>query len=273
MSNKPVSVSSQLCYNILIVMELLRAKATRTRVSEVIYIGLNALLPLTVLALVRLFDPPYLAVLLVLLSKWRIFALRPRFWWANVKANLVDVLVGISAVGLLYLAGNEHLWLQILITILYCAWQVGLKPKSDMHGVMLQAGVAQFVSLLVLFHFYRLPEAVVIMGCWLVGYVCARHMISNYEEPYIELMAALWGLFVMELGWLCYRWTIVYNLGLPILIPQIALIMLVIGFCAARMYHADKHERLTMPLLRGTAIFGAALLLIILVFSPWDATV
>lgn len=254
-------------------MELLRAKATRTRVSEVIYIGLNAFLPLAVLALVRLFDPPYLAVILVLLSKWRIFALRPRFWWANIKANLVDLLVGVNAVGLLYLSGNDHLWLQILITLLYCAWQLALKPKSGMHGVMLQAGIAQCTSLLVLFHFYRLPELVIIVGCWVIGYVCARHMISNYEEPYIEVMAALWGLLVLQLGWLCYRWTIVYNLGLPILIPQIALIMLVIGFCAARMYHANKHGRMTASLLRGTAIFGTALLLVILLFSPWDATV
>ena len=254
-------------------MELLRAKATRTRVSEVIYVGLNALLPLTLLALVRLFDPPYLAILLVLLSKWRIFALRPRFWWVNIKANLVDVMVGLSAVGMMYLSGGDHLWLQVLIAILYGAWLLAVKPKSGMHGVMLQAGIAQFVSLVVLFHFYRLPEAVVLIALWAIGYVSARHMVSNYEEPYVELMAGLWGLFTLQLGWLCYRWTVVYNLGLPILIPQMALMMLVIGFCAARMYHANKHDRMTPAALRGTAIFGAALIVVILLFSPWDASV
>jgi hypothetical protein len=254
-------------------MELLRTKATRNRVSEVIYVGLNALLPITILLLVRLFDPPYLAVLLVLLSKWRIFALRPRFWWVNIKANLVDVLVGLSTVGLMYIAGNDHIWLQVLFAILYGVWLLVVKPKSGAHGVMLQAGIAQFVSLTALFHFYHLPEAFALVGCFLIGYVCARHMISNYEEPYIELTSALWGLFVLELGWLCYRWMIVYNLGLPVLIPQIALIMLVIGFCAARMYHANKHGTMTTSTLRGTALFGAGLLAIILLFSPWDATV
>jgi len=253
-------------------MELLRAKATRTRVSEVIYIGLNALLPLALLALVRLFDPPYLAVVLVLLSKWRIFALRPRFWWANIKANLVDVLVGLSTVGLLYLASNT-LWLQIAITLLYGVWLLVIKPKSGAHAIMLQAGIAEFVSITVLFHFYRLPEIIVLIGCWLIGYMCARHVISNYEEPYIELLPALWGLFVTQLGWLCYRWTNVYNVGLPIILPQIALILLVVGFCTARMYHANKHQRMTPQMLRGTVIFGAALLTVILVFSPWDATI
>ncbi|HSW80975.1 MAG TPA: hypothetical protein VLG40_01135 [Candidatus Saccharimonas sp.] len=253
-------------------MELLRAKATRTRVSEVIYIGLNALLPVAVLALVRLFDPPYLAVVLVLLSKWRIFALRPRFWWANIKANLVDVLVGLSAVGLLYLASGA-LWLQIIIAVLYGVWLLVLKPKSGAHAIMLQAGIAQFVSLTVLFHFYRLPEVSVLIGCWLIGYMCARHVISNYEESYVELLPGLWGLFVTELGWLCYRWTNVYNIGLPILLPQIALIMLVIGFCAARMYHASKHQTMTSQMLRGTILFGVALLAVILLFSPWDARI
>lgn len=254
-------------------MELLRAKATRTRVSEVIYIGLNALLPLAVLALVRLFDPPYLAIVLVLLSKWRIFALRPRFWWANIKANLVDVIVGLSTVGLLYLATSDQLWLQVALTIMYGAWLLVIKPRSGAHAIMLQAGIAQFVSIMVLFHFYRLPEFFVLIACWAVGYVCARHIVSNYEEPYVELRAALWGLFVMELGWLCYRWTNVYNVGLPIVIPQFSLIMLVIGFCAARMYHASKHERMTASMLRGTIIFGAVLLAVILLFSPWDARV
>lgn len=240
--------------------------------SEAIYIGLNALLPIAVLAFVRLFDPPYLAVALVLLSKWRIFALRPRFWWTNIKSNLVDVLVGLSAVGLIYLSASSFT-LQIILAVLYGVWLLGVKPRSGAHGIMMQAGIAQFVSLVVLFAFYRLPEALVLIACWLIGYVCARHVVSNYEEPHVELMASLWGMFVMQLGWLCYRWTIVYNVGLPIVIPQIALIMLVVGFCTARMYHASKHGRMTAPLLRYTAIFGAVMLAVILLFSPWNATI
>jgi hypothetical protein len=49
--------------------------------------------------------------------------------------------------------------------------------------------------------------------------------------------------------------------------------MLVIGFCAARMYHANKHDRMSPSMLRGTVLFGSALLTVILLFSPWDATV
>lgn len=253
-------------------IDLLRTKATHSRLSELVYIGFNAMLPIAVLLLARL-DPPYLAILLVVLSKWRIFALRPRFWWTNIKANMADLVVGISTVGLLYLA-SASLPLQIVLAIAYAVWLLGIKPRSGVKGTTLQAGIAQCAGLVTLFHFsVLLPEIVVLLGCWLIGYVAARHFISNYEEPYIEVLAAAWGLFVAELGWLMYRWTTVYNLGIPIRIPQIALIMLVIGFCAARMYHIRQHGRMTPAVLRGTVFFGLGLLLVIIFFSSWDITV
>lgn len=253
-------------------IELLRAKATRTRVSNVVYIALNVVLPIAILFLVRL-DPPYLAFALVILSKWRILALRPRFWWANIKANLVDIMVGLSAVGLIYLSGASFM-LQLFLAVLYGVWLLAIKPRSGTHGVLLQAGVMQFVTLVTLFHYsVLLPELFVLLACWLIGYVSARHVVSNYEEKYIELLSTVWGLFVLEVSWIMYRWTNVYNLGLPIKIPQIALIMLVIGFCAARMYDFSKRQKLTKSMLRGTVLFGAVLLLVILAFSSWDVTV
>lgn len=253
-------------------IDLLRAKATRTRLSEAVYTILNVLLPIAVLLLVRL-DPPYLAFAVVILSKWRILALRPRFWWVNIKSNLADIIVGLSTVALIYLAQGSF-GLQIALTILYELWLLVLKPRSGAHGILLQAGVAQLVGLIALFNFsVLLPEVMIIASCWLIGYVAARHVVSNYEEPFVELIAVTWGLFLAELAWVTYRWTNIYNLGLPVRIPQIALIMLVIGFCAARMYHLTRHERLSKRMLRGTTLFGAVLIAVILLFSSWDVTV
>lgn len=253
-------------------MEFLRTKASRTRASEVLYLASNALLPLVILVLVNSFDPPYLALVVVLLSKWRIFAVRPRFWWVSLKANLVDLMVGVSVVGLLFLASSSFP-LQLLITVLYVAWLLALKPKSTAHGVMAQSGIAQFVAFVVLFNFSAIaPEFIIVLGSWVVGYVAARHMVSNYEEPYVELWASLWGLFAAELGWLLFHWTAAYSVGWSIEIPQIALIMLVLGFSVARLYHMRKHDILTPGTLRGTSLFTVGMLAIILIFTPWDAT-
>lgn len=253
-------------------MELLRTKASRTRVSEIFYLGFNAILPIILLLLVRGFDPPYLALAVVFLSKWRIFALRPRFWLTNIKANMVDILVGISMVGLLYLA-LPSLPFQIVLTVLYVCWLLVIKPKSSPHGIMLQAGVAQFLGLVVLFHFSTVVgEFFVILGSFIIGFVAARHVVSNYEESYTELWSAVWGLLLAQLGWLAFYWTTIYDVNLPVRIPQIALLMLVFGFSAARLYHLQKHERLTPSIMRATALFTMGLLAVILVFSPWDAT-
>ncbi|HEU5187111.1 MAG TPA: hypothetical protein VFT87_01265 [Candidatus Saccharimonadales bacterium] len=253
-------------------MEFLRTKASRTRASEILYLAFNALLPLVILLLVNSFDPPYLALVVVFLSKWRIFAVRPRFWWASLKANMVDILVGVSVVGLLFLATSSFP-LQLLITALYIGWLLALKPRSNAQGIMAQAGIAQFVAFIVLFSFSAImPEVAIIIGSWFIGYVAARHMVSNYEEPYVELWSSLWGLFAAQLAWLLFHWTAMYSIGLPIQIPQVALIMLVLGFSVARLYHMRKHDTLTPGTLRGTGLFTIGMLAIILIFTPWDAT-
>lgn len=253
-------------------IDFLRARATRNRVSEAVYTGLNILLPIAILFLVRL-DPPYLAFALVILSKWRIFALRPRFWWTNIKANLADIMVGISAVALIYLASTQFS-LQVILAILYGVWLLVIKPRSSTRGILLQAGITQFICLVTIFHYsVVLPEVIVLLASWLTGYVSARHVVSNYEEPYVELLSSIWGLVTVEMAWVLYHWTNTYNLGLPIKIPQIALIMLVVGFSVARMYDYGKHQRLTKAVVRNSVLFSLALLAIIIVFSPWDVTV
>lgn len=253
-------------------MELLRTKATRNRLGEIVYYVFNAALPVVLLFLVRGFDPPYLAIALILLSKWRIFALRPRFWWPNIKANTVDLMVGLSVVGLLYLASTDFV-LQVVISALYGVWLLAIKPRSSVRGVTLQAGIAQFAALTVLFHFSAVwSEPFIVITSWIIGYFAARHVVSNFEEPNVELWSALWGLVTAQISWLLFHWTVAYNLGLPVLVPQAALIMLVLGFAGARLYGLQQAERLNSMAIRGTALFASILVVIILLFSPWDAT-
>lgn len=253
--------------------DFIRLKYARNRAGEVVYFGLNGLLPVALLLLVWAFDPPYIAYGLVLLSKWRIFALRPRFWWANIKSNLVDLSVGISVVALMYVS-SAMTPLQIMLAVGYAAWLLVLKPRSGMHSMMLQAAIAQFVTLLALFNFSLLmPEVLLIFACWVVGYVVCRHVISNYEEPNVETLSAIWGLITAEFAWLAYRWSTIYDIGLPIKIPQIALVMLLFGYTVSQLYHMHKQQRLTKGVIRGMVLFTAIVVLLIFIFSPWDARI
>jgi hypothetical protein len=256
-------------------MELLKTGIRRTKVGELAYIGINAALPLVLLLLVSNFSSVYPALALVLLSKWRVFALRPRFWWVNIKANFVDFLVGVSYVGLLYLSSGSFP-IMLVLAVLYGVWLLYVKPRSDHSSIMLQAGIAQFLALTVLFNLSTAPgvnEFFVILSCFVIGYIAARHVVANYEEDRAEFLSYGWGLVISQLGWLLYRWTNVYDLQLPFKIPQIALLALVISMAAAKLYAAAKAHRLTMSLVRSTAIFGAVLIAFILIFARWDVTI
>jgi hypothetical protein len=254
-------------------MELLRSRIRRSKLGELAYVAINALLPIVLLLLVHNFDSIYPALALVLLSKWRILALRPRFWWINIKANAVDLMVGISVVGLLYLS-MASLPVQIVIMIGYGAWLLWLKPRSSLHAILLQAGTAQFLGITVLFSISTiLFEPLVVLGCWIIGYATARHVVTSFEEDSVDFISCLWGLVVAQLGWLLYQWTIVYDVGLPVKIPQISLMLLVISFVVMRVYRAVKQRRLADASVRMNVIFAMVLLAIILIFARWDITI
>ncbi len=254
-------------------MELLKTGIRRTKLGELAYIAINIALPLVLMLLVLNFSSAYPALILILLSKWRVFALRPRFWWVNIKANLVDFLVGASYVGLLYLS-NGSIPVMLLLAVTFGVWLLYIKPKSTHTAIMTQAAIAEFLALTVLFSLsVIINEFFIILGCFVIGYIAARHVVANYEEDHAEFISYGWGLVVSQLGWLLYRWTWIYDLHLPFKIPQIALIVLVLSIAAGRLYGAAKAHRLTKGVVRSATIFSVALIAIILIFARWDVTV
>src|SRR5258706_5831574 len=96
--------------------------------SNLFYILLNIMLPITAYILVRI-DFVGLAILLVLLSKWRMFAVRGRYWIANLIQNGVDIMVAGSLI--IFIASSTVDWWQLLWTLLY-ALLLGLaQPRYD----------------------------------------------------------------------------------------------------------------------------------------------
>ena len=89
----------------------------RNTLSSVTHVILNIALAVVSTALTVISGNWIFGVVLVLLSKWRILAVRPRYWWVNIKANLVDLTVGISLALLVYIAGTDGLnvWHIILL--------------------------------------------------------------------------------------------------------------------------------------------------------------
>lgn len=219
-------------------MEFLKSSKQRSLLSESIFIVLNIVLALGVFALVLAIQTPLPAIGLVLLSKWRILAVRPRYWFANLQSNLVDLIVNLGVVIMLWTASGA-LFAQIFITILYIVWLLFIKPRSKRMFVAAQAGTAVFVGFIALAQIsYGWIATVVVAITWIIGYAAARHVLANHSELHLTFYSMIWGLVMAELGWITYHWTRAYPIpGFGALqLAQSAIIALGLSFLAERIY-------------------------------------
>jgi len=250
-------------------MEFLKSSKRRSLLSELIYILLNIALAIAILAVVWAVDSPIAAFALVLLSKWRILAVRPRYWFANIQANSVDIIVSLSIIILLYAASGAVI-AQYILTAAYIVWLLFIKPRSKRVFVTLQAGTATFLGVSALMTVsYDWMASPVVLLMWLIGYSAARHVLSNYDEAHISFYSLLWGFIVAEIGWLTYHWTFAYELsGVGnIKLVQSALIVTSLSFLAERIYASyTKHGEVRSGDVILPALLSISLIVILLVF-------
>jgi len=249
-------------------MDFLKIAKRRSVISDVIYNGLNIALAAAVLGVILVSGSLLPAFALILLSKWRVLAVRLRYWSANIQANLVDVIVSVGLAVLIYVA-TGNMGLQVFIALLYVGWLLFLKPRSKRSFIIIQAGVAVVVGVTALYTVsYGWIASPVVLGMWLIGYATARHVLSAYDETHISFLSLIWGLIVAELGWVAYHWTFAYNLpGFgTIQLPQITLIILALSFVAERFYtsyHQHNTVRLNdllLPILLSGSVVAVLLL-------------
>lgn len=253
-------------------MELIKSLKRRSFLSDSIYIVLNIALAGTLLLLVQLFEPPYLAIVVLLLSKWRIFAVRPRFWFAHVQSNLVDILVGVSYVMLLYLASGA-VALQLMLLALFIAWLLMLKPRSKRQDMVWQAGIAQFAATVALASFsYALPSSVFVLGMWVISYAAARHALSAYDEEQVTLLSIAYAFLLAELSWFYYHWMVAYQLTANLAVPQLAITAFLLSFTAMRLYDVyHRKGRIRLKDARLPLLFMAGVLAVLFArFTPWN---
>ncbi len=211
--------------------------------SHLVHVGLLASLPVLAYILVRI-NFVAVAIGLVLISKWRIVAVRPRYWVANIVANGVDIVVGLSLV--LFMSNTSVTWWQLFWMALYIAWLTWLKPRSDVLSVSAQAMVGQLLGLAVLYlKFGDASLAGLVAGTWLVTYLAARHFLTSFEEPHTALLAHVWAFFSASLAFVLSHWLLFYGT-----IAQIIVFLTTIGYCLAALYYLDATERLTPSLQR-----------------------
>lgn len=258
-------------------MEFLKLVRRRTFLSEAVYVVLNVALAIAVLAIIRYTESIPLAFALVAVSKWRVLAVRPRYWLANLRSNLIDFIVSISVVLHMYtvnssamLDDDRKFLILGIMTALYIAWLLFLKPRSSRAMVAVQAGVAVLVGVAALFTVsYSWPVSIVVLGMWGIGFAAARHALGPYdEETHGMFLSLVWGLVFAEIGWVAYHWTIAYSLPFvsSLLIPQVAIISVLVCLVGYKAYDSFYHHSkiraydIVLPVLFTVSIIAVLLL-------------
>lgn len=240
-------------------------------IGDILHIGVNILFALVIYAIVELWGLVPLAIVLVLLSKWRVLAVQPRFWLPNIRANMVDLVVGISTVALIH--QTQHDLLGVLWAALYFGWLLFLKPQTKDFWVGLQAFWAQLLGMVALF---AVPSAIsqpifVVGLVWLIAWASARHYFSNYEEPHYRTLGLVWGFLMSQLAWVQLHW-VQYYIVFDLRISTFAVIAAVISMSLGSVYHAYKKDALHRGSLIENGLFAGVLLAVILLLSKWTAS-
>lgn len=239
----------------------------KSGVAHVAYLILNALLPALLFIFVRI-EVEQIAVALILISKWRMLAVRPRHWWPNVRANAVDLIVGLSF--LTFMINSYSASWQLIWAVAYAAWLLLLKPRSDMLSISLQAIVGQLCGLMALFLGWGDASLyVLVIASGLICYVAARHFFTNFEEPYTSMFAHTWGYFAAALVWLLGHWLRYYPDPRSGPLAQPTLLLTVIGYGLAALYYLDQNDRLSVNIRRQFIFIMVAIVTVVLIFSGW----
>ena len=250
-------------------MKLLRRQTKKPvgGYSKFLHIIFTAIIPIAAFVLIRL-DFAWVAVALVLLSKWRMFAVKARHWPAIVRANSVDIFAGLSFV--VFMASTDVMSLQIFWVVMYAVWLLLIKPKSGALWVGIQALLSQMLSLIAIFYYFSESSTMIlVLSTWLVTYLCARHFLSAFDEGMSRGTSYAWSFFAASIAWLSGHWLILYG---PIAQP--ALLISVLAYGLAAMYYLEHTDRLTKNIRRQFVAVMFMVVIFLIVFSEWsDKTV
>jgi hypothetical protein len=231
--------------------------------SQWLHIALVMIMPIALLVLVRLQGAfVQLALSLVLLSKWRMLAVRPRFWVTNVRANAVDITIGLSSV--IFMAASPNGYVQIFWTTLYGLWLLAIKPSNNMLLVAGQAMLAQLCGLTILFLLWANGPLLGLVGLsGIICYISARHFFDNFDEPYGRLLSYLWAYFGAALVWVMGHWLLFYGV-----IAQPTLILSIIGYGFVVLYYFDHKDTLSTEI-RQYALYTMVAATVLVVIATW----
>ncbi len=235
--------------------------------SKVIHWLLVIILPVLAAIFVR-WDILPLAYGVVVLSKWRMFAVRPRHWPANIRANAIDIIAGLSFVVFMAQAPTGA-W-QLVWFFAYEAWLLIIKPRSKIFWTSVQAALSQFMGLTAVYMLWgRSSLLLLVFVTWIITYLSARHFFSSFDEPLSSMLSHIWGYFAAALTWVLGHWLLYYGF-----LAQPVLLLSVLSYGLAALYYLENFDKLSTLVKRQILLIMSAVIIVVVLFSSWgDKTI
>lgn len=249
-------------------MSILAAKIKPTLkptrgISALLHYGLLLIFPLILFVLVRLENFTALAFILIFLSKWRMFAVRPRFWPANFRANAIDIIVGVSV--LTFMTQTASASWQFIWALAYAGWLIFLKPGSNVLYASMQAAVGFTAGLMAIYLAWGGKASyVLVLSTGLVCYLAARHFFDSFDEPYARFLSYIWGYFGAAMVWVLSHWLLFYGN-----VAQPTVLLISLGCGLATLYYLDHFDRLSAMMRRQFIFVIVAVIIVVLALSNW----
>lgn len=245
-------------------------RKSRNIASNAVHVFLNILLGLGAVLITVFSGNPALGIILVIMSKWRIFAVRSRYLWINIKSNLIDMIVGISIVLLSFVSGSSLAPIHFILAALYVVWLLFIKPMSSENANLAQSLIGVFLGISATTLLTANLESLwAVLAAFVIGYSASRHVLAQTNDEDFTLTTFVCGLVFAEIAWLCHTWSIVYTFGASgIRVPQTAIILTIFAFIYnyARQAMIKFQDDFRFKHIMGPVIFGALLVGIIVLF-------
>ena len=176
-------------------MEFIKLARRRGVVADLIHVIFNVIFAGVAIYLTIAFESLWPAIVPVILSKWRVLAVRPRYWRANFLSSLPDLIFGIGLVtmswgcgriGVSYLVAGEALpvpalAVQISLGVIYSLWLIVIKPRHGEAMIGFQALASQFVGVVALFLVAQgMPLTVFLIIAFIIAFASARQALGMF---------------------------------------------------------------------------------------------
>lgn len=248
-------------------------RKSRNALSSLMHVLLNLALAVVSIGATVVTGNCLIGLILIVISKWRIFAVNHRYWFLNIRSSLVDFIVGTGFVLLAYAAGRTFLPVHVVLMGLYAIWLIIIKPRSSTTFAIIQALAAVLIgstaaSVFAAITNDNIMSLILVASEFLIGYAASNHVLVQASDTNPTLISLVVGVIFAEIAWLSHVWLIIYTIGSTgICLSQLSLILTILAFAYFQVYtDMSKHKgKLSLKNVSLPLVFCALMIIVLLV--------